>query len=163
MDNLTQIPLTICLGKVTLAAGTTTTLSNTGTTVFAIKGKAYSKAAMTNAATPTTDAVSGAAFVRVGTNEGSIYVVGFDKDGNLKAAQGSVETLDSTGAFVISPKFPVIPDTMCPIGYIVIKAGSTAAAKASGWLFGTSNMSSVTGITYTFVDVVTLPERPQIS
>lgn len=162
MDNLASIPLTLCLGKVTLAAGTTTTLSNTGTTVFAIKGKAYSKAAMSNAATPTTDASTGSAFNPVPANKGSIFVVGFDKDGNLKASQGSVENLSTAGLFINAPQFPVVPDTVCPIGYIVIKAGSSASS-SPGWLFGASNMSSVTGITYTFVDVVGLPPRPQIA
>lgn len=161
MDNLQTIPGTFCTQKVTLAAGTTTTLSNTGTTHYCIKGKAYSKAAMSNTATPTTDANTGSAFNAVVTNYGSIFVVGFDKDGNLKAAQGSIEALDSAGAFINAPQFPVVPDTMCPVGYIVIKAGSTASA--AGWVFGTSNMSSVTGITYTFVDIMTLPSRPQIS
>jgi hypothetical protein len=42
--------------KVALAAGTTTTISTTGTTTYGINGKAYSKAAITNGATPTTDA-----------------------------------------------------------------------------------------------------------
>lgn len=163
MDNLSQIPLTLCLMKSALAAGTTTTISTTGTTHYAIKGKAYTLAAMTNAATPTTDVNSGAAFVRVGANEGSVYVVGLDSSGNVKVAQGSVESLDAAGAFLTAPQFPVIPDTVCPIGYLVIKAGSTAAAKASGWLFGTSNNSGVTGITYTFVSVIGLPARPQIS
>jgi len=163
MDNLASVPLTLCLMTSALAAGTTTTISTTGTTHFAIKGKAYTKSAMTNAATPTTDANTGAAFVRVGTSEGSVYVVGLDKDGNVKVAQGSVVSLDSGGAFLQAPQFPVIPDTVCPIGYLVIKAGATAAAKASGWLFGTSNNSSVTGITYTFVSVIGIPDRPQIA
>ena len=163
MDNLNFNAATICLSKVTLAAGTTTTLSNTGTTVFAVKGKAYSKAAMANAATPTTDGSTGAAFVRVGTNEGSIYIVGFDAAGAVSVSQGSVEALDVGGNFINAPLPPVIPDTVCPVGYLIIKAGSTAAAKATGWLFGTSNNSSVTGITYTFGDLVTMPSRPIIS
>ncbi len=52
---------------------------------------------------------------------------------------------------------------MAPNGYLVIKAGSTADA-TTGFVFGTSNNSSVTGITYTFVSVMgSLPDRPQIS
>ncbi|MBF0260293.1 MAG: hypothetical protein HQL97_00475 [Magnetococcales bacterium] len=161
MDSLTQIPLTLCLGKVTLAAGTTTTISNTGTTVFAIKGKAYSKAAISNGATPTTDAGTAAAFPTISANQGTVVVIGLDKDGNIKACQGSIEDLDSSGSFVRAPQFPAhIPDTMCPIGYIVLKGGSTLVGT---FRFGSSNLSSVTGMTYTFVDVVTLPARPQIS
>ena len=160
MDNLTQIPLTLCLSKVTLAAGTTTTISTTGTTTYAIKGKAYTKSAITNGATPTTDGATGSAFTGITANQGTVVVVGLDSSGNIKAMQGSVESLDSSGSFIKAPQFPVIPDTVCPIGYIVLKGGSTLSGT---WTFGSSNLSGVTGMTYTFVDVVTLPERPQVS
>lgn len=161
MDTLQQVPLTICLGKATLAAGTTTTLSSTGTLAYAIRGKAYSHAALSNTATPTTDVNTGLAFVPVTTNKGSIYVIGYNAAGALRVAQGSVQDLDVGGNFISAPLFPALPDDFCPIGYEVIKAGSTASA--NGWIFGASNQSAVTGITYTFVDVVTMPDRPQIS
>lgn len=161
MDALAQLPLTLCLGKATLAAGTTSTLSSTGTLPFAIKGKAYSHAALSNTATPTTDATTGAAFMPIPTNYGAVIVIGFNATGTLIAAQGPLAALDSAGNFVTAPQFPAIPDTMCPIGYEVIKAGSTAAA--AGFVFGTSNQASVTGITYTLVDVCTLPDRPQVA
>ncbi len=160
MDALQQVPFTLCLSKVALAAGTTTTLSNTGTTVYGIRGKAYSKAAMSNVATPTLDAATGLAFPALSANQGTIVVVGFDAGGNLKVAQGSIQALDVSGNFITSPQFPPIPDTMCPIGYIVLKAGSTLSGT---WQFGTNNLSGVTGMTYTFVDVITLPDRPQVS
>lgn len=161
MDTLQQVPLTICLGKATLAAGTTSTLSSTGTLAFAIRGKAYSHAALSNTATPTTDVNTGVAFVPVTPNTGAVIVIGFNAAGALKAAQGGLQALDTTGNFIVSPQFPAIPDDFCPIGYEVIKAGATASA--SGWVFGTSNQASVTGITYTLVDVVTLPDRPQVA
>lgn len=162
MDNLANYPQTGCAYKATVVAGTTTTITNTGTIYFHIKSKAYSKGAMTNAATPTTDAVTGAAFVPVVTNKGSVFVIGLNKDGTVLCAQGSIEGLDAAGAFINAPQFPVVPDTMAPIAYLVIKAGSTASS--AGWIFGTSNNSSVTGITYTFVDVAAgLPDRPQIA
>lgn len=161
MDFLQQQSLTGCLSKVTLAAGTTTTISNTGTTTFAIKGKAYTKAALSNAATPTTDAATGAAFTGITANQGTVVVIGLDSGGNVKAMQGTVTALDSAGAFITAPQMPYVPDTVCPIGYIVLKGGSTLVGT---WTFGSSNLSSVTGMTYTFVDVALgLPERPQIS
>ena len=161
MDFLQQQSLTGCLSKVTLAAGTTTTISNTGTTTFAIKGKAYTKAALSNAATPTTDAATGAAFTGITANQGTVVVIGFDSGGNVKAAQGTVTALDSGGLFIAAPQMPYVPDTMCPIGYLVLKAASNLSGT---WTFGSSNLSSVTGMTYTFVDVALgLPERPQIS
>lgn len=160
MDALMQVPLTMCVAKVTLAAGTTTTISNTGAIPFCIKGKAYSKTAMTNVATPTTDAAKGSAFRPIVANQGTIVVIGLDSGGNVKAAQGGIEPLDVAGLFMRAPELPSIPDTMCPIGYIVLKGGSTLA---SAWTFGSSNLSGVTGMTYTFVDIMTLPERPQIA
>jgi hypothetical protein len=161
METLALRPVTGCLSKVTLAAGTTTTISTTGTTTYAIKSKAYTKTAITNGATPTTDALTGSAFEGFTANEGTVVVIGFDKDGNVKACQGTVEALDVSGNFILAPSFPNIPDTMCPVGYIVLKGGSTLSGT---FTFGSSNLSSVTGMTYTFVDVLLgLPERPQIS
>lgn len=160
MDNLTQIPLTLCLSKVTLAAGTTTTISTTGTTTYAIDGKAYTKTAITNGATPTTDATTGLAFTGITANQGTVVVIGFDSGGNVKASQGAVQALDVQGNFIIAPQFPGIPNTMCPIGYIVLKGGSTLSGT---WTFGSSNLSGVSGMTYSFTDVITLPDRPQVS
>lgn len=114
MDTLQAIPITMCLGKVTLAAGTTTTISNTGTTVFAIRGKAYSKGAMTNAATPTTDYATGLAFKPIpipatapnlAAGYGSIFMVGLDHSGNLRVIQGTIEALDASGNFINAPQF----------------------------------------------------------
>ena len=160
MDALQQVPLTLCLSKVALAAGTTTTISTTGTTIFGIRGKAYSKAAITNGATPTTDAATGLAFPPLSANNGTIVVIGLDASGNVKAVQGSIQALDVSGNFILAPQLPAVPDTICPIGYIVLKGGSTLVGT---WTFGTNNLSSVTGMTYTFVDVIGLPDRPQVA
>ena len=152
---------------VTLAgfvAGTTTTTTITNNTTYCINGKAYTKTAASNAATPTTDAATGVAFKPVPANHGSIYVFGLDLSGNIKVVQGEVTSLDpAAGTFIDAPEFPIIPDTVCPYGYLVIKAASTYVATTTGWLIGTHNMSSVTGITYTFVDILALPNRPQVS
>jgi len=161
-DPLAFAPVTMALVKATVAAGTTTTLSSTGTIVYAIRGKAYSASAWSNTATPTTDANSGSAFTGVVANKGSVYVIGINAAGAMKVAQGTIESLDATGAFIQAPQFPALPTDFCPLAYLVIKAGSTANA-TTGWIFGTSNNSSVTGITYTFVDIVSLPDRPQVS
>lgn len=166
MDALQMIPLTMCTMKATLAAGTTSTYSTTGTTLFCIKGKAYSKAAVTNGATPTTDATTGSAFTAIPAGSGSVFVFGYDSGGNIKVSQGSVEVLDgsttsgATAKFVRAPQFPAIPDTICPFGYATVLVGSAGAA----WTFGTSNLTgppASTGIN--FVDVMTLPDRPQVA
>lgn len=161
MDFQAAQPGTGCLGKSTLAAGTTTTLSNTGTIAYAIRSKAYSKTAMSNAATPTTDYATGNAFIGVLAGFGSVFTIGLDHSGNLKAVQGTITALDSSGKFVLAPQFGGPPLDFCPIGYLLIQAGSTADA-THGWRFGTDNMSSVTGITYTFDDLALgMPDRPQ--
>lgn len=148
-----------CLSKATLAAGTTTTVSTTGTTVYGINGKAYSAAALTNGATPTTDIVTGAAFVGVPANYGSVFVHGFNAAGALKVAQGKVAALDNAGNFITAPDLPAYPDDFAPFAYLIIKAGSTA----STWTYGSSNQSGATGITYTRQDLIGAPSRPQIA
>lgn len=162
MDMHALRSVTIGPKRATLAAGTTTTLSNTGTMAYTIRGKDYSVSAWSNTATPTTDIVTGAAFDGVKANKGSVFVVGLNAAGAMKAAQGTITDLDSAGAFKLAPQFPGLPTDFAPVGYIVIKAGSTAN-NTTGWVFGTNNMSSVTGITYTFVDSSILPDRPQVS
>jgi len=152
--------ITGALGKATLAAGTTTTISTTGTLPFAIGGKAYSSAALSNQATPTTDVNTGVAFVGVKSGYGSVFVYGFNAAGTLKCAQGSVVPLLNY-AWDAKPQFPALPDDFCPFGYLTILAGSTADA-TTGWLQGSSNQASVTGITYARQDVALgMPDRPQ--
>jgi hypothetical protein len=150
-----------CLSKATLAAGTTSTISTTGTTAYVIRSKAYAKSAISNGATPTTDAATGLAFPSLSANQGAVVLVGLDASGNVKAVQGGIQALDVSGNFLIAPQFGPIPDNFCPIGYIVLKAGSTLSGT---FTFGSSNLSGVTGMTYTFVDVALgMPDRPQVS
>ena len=160
MDQLQQVPLTLCLAKAGLAAGTTNTLSTTAALTYGIKGKAYSKAAITNGATPTIDAASGAAFVPIAANQGTVIVLALDANGNLNAAQGQVQALDVAGNFILAPQLPDVPDTVCPIGYIVLKAGATLAGS---WQFGTGNLSGVAGMSYAFQDLIGMPARPQVA
>lgn len=149
-----------------------TTLDSTGALSWTIKGKAYTLAALTTEATPTTDAVTGAAFKPVigggsvsgAYGNGSVFVLCRDAAKASKVVQGSIVPLGSDGNFVPGnlPQFPEIPDTLAPVGYVVCKAGNTAAT--AGWIFGTSNFSGVTGITLTVADVALgMPDRPQAS
>jgi hypothetical protein len=181
MDNLEIAPLTCCFTKAGLAAGTTTTLTQTlagGATsnIFAIRGKTYSATALSNTATPTTDWATGKAFLPILANQGCVFMVGFNAAGALKAIQGQVVALDTVtvpGNFLTAPQFGALGpagsgqgagggNDFCPIGYLVIQAGSTAS-NTTGWTFGSNNMSSVTGITYTFDDVCGITDRPQVS
>lgn len=164
MDFLQQSPVTMCLGKAAIAAGTTSTYSTTGTTTYAIKGKAFSTAAKANVATPTINSGTASAFNAQAIGTAAAYVFGFDASGTLRVSQGGIENLDAAGNFINSPQFGAIPDTICPIGYLLVRlAPSTATVPSvAAWTFGANNLSAVTGVTYTFVDVVTLPDRPQI-
>lgn len=149
-----------------------TTIDTTGAIVWTLKGKSFTLAALTTEATPTTDAVTGVAFLPVvgggsvagAYGYGSVFVLCRDSAKASKVVQGSIVPLDSAGAFVGGrlPQFPELPDTLCPYAYVVCKAGNTAAT--AGWVFGTSNFSGVTGITLTVQDVALgMPDRPQAS
>lgn len=160
MDYLTQVPVTQATTKAGLTAGTTTTYTTANTVQYAIKGKAYSKTAVTNGATPTTDGTTGAAFAPVAANNGCAFVFGFDASGNIKVSQGGIQALDVAGNFIIAPQFPNIPDNVCPFGYLITKVGNSGAT----WTLGSSNLAGPpTGVTHTFVDVQTLTDRPQVS
>lgn len=176
MDMQQFAPLTACLTKATVAAGTTTTITNTGTITYAVKGKLYTKTAMTNVATPTTDFATGKAFKPIpiplttdnpGPGYGSVFMIGLDKAGTLRVIQGSIEVTDGTN-FLLGPQFGALgpqgvsanDNDFCPIAYLLVSLGSTAVAS---WLFGTNNLSGVTGATYVFQDVATEPDRPQTS
>lgn len=164
MDVLALNPLTANFVKAGFAAGTTSTVSTTATLQYTIRGKSYSKAAITNQATPTTDAATGKAFVPVPASSASIFVCGFNAAGTLLCCQGSVVPLNAqTGnTYLQAPQQGGYPLDFCPFGYLLILAASNASS-TPGWLFGTNNMSAVTGITYTFVDVSGIFDRPQTS
>ncbi len=146
--------------KAGFSAGTTSTITTANTTLYAIQGKAYSKAAASNAASPTTDATDGLAFSPILANQGSVFLLGFNAAGTLQAVQGDIKPLDTSGQFVDAPQFGTCPDSFTPAGYVVVKAGSTA----STWTFGASAFAGPpTGVTFTFVDIMTVPSRPQVS
>lgn len=185
MDNLFAAPATMCTSKVTLAAGTTTTLGSTGTILFCIGGYAYSKAALSTTATPTTDWATGNAFIPipipgtttnlppgvVASSNGYVcaFLVGLDHSGNVKVIQGQIVPLDVSGNPITVPNLPSAlgpagsgstDNDFCPIGYIEVKLGSTAVAT---WTFGTNNWGSVTGVTTSFGDLMSVPGRPPAS
>ena len=160
MENISLNGTTFAAGKAGLAAGTTTTSTIANQVDFCIDGKAFRKAIATNAATPTTDFTTGAAFVGITANRGTVIVYGLDAAGNIRCSQGQVQALDAAGNFITSPQFPAIRDTVCPIGYLVLKGASNLSGT---FTFGSSNLSGVTGMSYSFTDVMVLPARPQVA
>lgn len=140
-------------------SGAATTFTTAVLLVFAILGKAFSKAAVAGGASPTVDGVTGLPITLV-ANKGTVVMWCVDAAGNIKAVQGTTEPLDVSGNFINSaPQFPVLPDTLAPFAYSVHKAGATAVGT---WTFGVSNWNA-TGMTHTAVDILSLPQRPQIA
>lgn len=160
-DNVNFSPLNMTMNKAGAVVGTTTTTSFTANPLsYVANGKHATKATMTNGATPTTDVNTSAAFPAVNANYGTVLVFGVNAAGTLQVAQGTIEALDSAANFLKAPSFPAIPDTMVPYAYCIVKVGSTGSA----WTCGSSNFAGPpTGVTFTFVDVACLPDRPQVS
>ena len=62
MESIELRGANFCSSYAALAAGTGSTFSTTGATLYCIDGKAFTTSAASSAATPTTDAVTGSAF-----------------------------------------------------------------------------------------------------
>ncbi|MDO8547865.1 MAG: hypothetical protein Q7R68_10980 [Nitrospirales bacterium] len=150
------------------ATGAETVYDTTVTICFCVNGKAKTKGAVADQATPTLDYNTGAAFpalvggasVANTPGHGCIVVWGMIADGTVKCMMGTHESLDMDGNFVHAPQFPVVPDLVTPFAYQVLKAGATASATAI--VFGDSNWNA-TGFTNAIVNVFTLPKRPQVA
>lgn len=143
-----------------LTGGAASTFVTAASTDFAINGKVYSKAGGAGQTTPTTDYNTGIAPVGLtAVNTGTVLLFGLNAAGTYLMAQGSVEITDSAGNFINSPKFPVVTDNFCPIGYVVVKAGPTLAAP---FVPGTGNWNQ-TGISTSAVGLIALPDRPVVA
>lgn len=160
MDRLMQAPVTDCLTKAGAAVGTTTTTTIANDTTYRIKGKIYKKTAASNIASPTTDAVTLAAFPAIPVSYGAVLLIGLNAAGSVKFALGPSVPLDVNNKFITAPMFPGLPDDFAPYAYVTILVGSTASA----WTAGTSNFSGPpTGVVFNFVDIGTLPDRLQVA
>lgn len=151
--------------KTGLVKGTTSTLTTTVTSAGMINGKYVSGVtALTNSAAPTTDAVTGAAFVAMGDNKATVLVVGQNAAGTVVMAQGSIEDTQvgvttTAGDFIRAPQFPTLPDDFMVWGYNLVRT----APSASAYTPGTSEWAA-TGVTSSeFVQCGVLPDRPQTS
>lgn len=161
---LTGITAAFSSGALT-GTGAETVFDTTVTITYAIGGKLYTKTAVTDGTTPTTDFNTSATFASqaLAAETGSVFVWGLDKDGNVKLMQGSVTAVrggitTTAGSFDVYPQFPTIPDTVCPFAYTVVKL----APSASAWTIGTSNWNA-SGVSVAHVNISQLPDRPQAS
>lgn len=162
MDNLNLRGVTMNMTNAGLAAGTTTTYVTTATTAHVINGNfGTTLAAQTNTASPTTDVNTGAAFIAQAANQAGVYVWGVNAAGAIKVAQGAIKNTQvgvttTAGAFIETPDFPTLPSDFAPIGYCVVRTSPTGSA----FTLGTTAWAA-SGITATFKNVCTLPDRPQ--
>lgn len=151
--------------KTGLVKGTTSTYTTTVTSAGMIGGKYVTGlAAQTNTATPTTDAVTGAAFVPLTANQATVLVIGQKADSTIQMAQGSIVptvtgVTTTAGAFISSPQFPLLPDDFMVFGYALVRTSPTGNAFTAG-----TTAWAASGITTTeFVQCGVLPDRPQVS
>ena len=144
MDNVAQAPITMFLASMAFAEGTTSTLSTTGTNAYIIQSLFYSRTALTNQATPTTDLATGNAFIAMpvpGTTTGlpagvpsaptlggyaCAFTLGFNAAGTLLAIQGPIVALDTAGNFMNAT--PSLSPSLGPPGP---NPGTTAGIQAN--------------------------------
>lgn len=145
-----------------LVKGTNKSYTTTVTSAGIINGKyATPLTAQTNAAVPTTDSKTGAAFVALATQQATVVVVGQNAAGAIQACQGTIVptalgVTTTAGAFINYPQFPELPDDFIVFGYLLART----APSATSWTFGTDNWAA-TGVTCTeFVQCAVLPARP---
>jgi hypothetical protein len=140
------------------ATGAETVHDTTVTISYSIAGKAYSKAAITDGTTPTSDG-NGDALPAISAGTGVSVVWALDASGSVTLFQGDAKSLDAAGNFEVAPPFPgVNMDNYCPFAYMIIKN----AAGSADFTVGTSNWNA-TGATVSIQDVHQLPARPQTS
>jgi hypothetical protein len=159
MDQLSFRGANFCTTSGLLTAtGAETVHDTTVTIVYCIDGKAATKTAITDGATPTTDFNTGAAFVPLTASKGCVVVWGLSSGGTVRCMQGPIESLDASNGFIKAPQFPAVPATVTPFAYQVLKAASNAGTIT----FGSTNWNA-TGFTNAIQNVLVLPHRPQVS
>lgn len=143
MDTVAKAPITMALANFGFAEGTTSTLSTTGTNAYLIESLFYSRTALTNQATPTTDYATGNAFIPMpipGTTTGlpfgvvsvpstggyaCAFTLGFNAAGTLLAIQGPIVGIDANGNFISAA--PSLSPSLGPPGP---NPGTTAGIQA---------------------------------
>lgn len=146
--------------------GTTSTYTTTVTSTCVVNGVfGTTLGAQTNTASPTTDAVTGAAFIPLTANQATVLVWCITTAGAIKLAQGTITPTETgitttAGNFIAAPQFPEIDlNAMCPIAYGLVRTSPTGSAFTAG-----TTSWAASGITSsTFKNISVLPDRPQVS
>lgn len=132
----------LCLGNYTLSGLTGAATTFTSVAVpYTNRGAAFTRAVNSGAATPTTDAVTGAAMTLV-ANQARVFCWGVNAAGANQVIAGPVAAWTDTSALSTPLQLPSLPDSFTLTATVVIKAGSTTVGT---WTFGTSNWNA-TGI-----------------
>ena len=188
MDTVAKAPLTMCLASMAFAEGTTSTLSTTGTNAYIIGSLFYSRTALTNQATPTTDLATGNAFIPMPiplTTSGlpfgvpnpcagyaCAFTLGFNAAGTLLAVQGPIVGLDANGSFIsaapsLSPSLGLPGPNPGTIAGIEADNNfcpcgfivvKSGATAVATFTFGTTDWST-TGYTTSLGNIASLPGR----
>lgn len=158
--NLDGATFATTVGALT-GTGAETVYDTTAIINYAIGGKGYTKAAVTDGATPTADGDSNT-LNTLAASKGCILVWCLNAAGTVALFQSDVVDLNASNTWEEDggvPQFPPIDlTTWCPFAYSVLLNGSTG----STFTVGSSNWNA-TGMTATHTDVLTLPRRPQSS
>lgn len=156
-------PFTVNYVSAAMVAGTTSTYTTTVTTAGVINGKFVTTlGAQTNTASPTTDALTAAAFVALAANQCCALVFGQTAAGVIQLVQGpiiatNIGVTTTVGTFLKAPQFPELPDNFLPLAYTIVRTAPSAAA----WTPGTSSWTASGVSATTFQNVGVLPSRPQ--
>lgn len=150
----------MAMGNCGFVADTSATTYDIGTAIdFCINGKAYTKATVSNGASPTTDGTTGAAFNAILPDKACVVVVALNSSGTVSFHQGPIVDVDGTAdTLKHAAQLPLVDtNTYCPIAYLKLQTDGTSSA--AGLLPGTANWDA-TGLTTTVVNLITLPARP---
>ena len=155
-NELRGVNLAFSSGLLT-AAGAETVHDTTVTITYSINGVIYSKTAISDGATPTSDANTGAAFLPLAADQACAFVWMLDASGNVAVAQGPIVDVDGdTDRPLYGCQFPEVDeDTYCAFAYQIVQTAGTSSA----WTFGTSDWNA-TGVTDIIKNVSRLPKRP---
>ena len=139
------------------ATGAETVYDTTAVINFAIDGILFSKAAITDGATPTLDH-NGVLFNTLAASRGCALLFLLNAAGTVSVMQGPTEVIDESGTFDKAPEFPESPDGTVAFAYMILENDSTG----STFTIGTSNWNA-TGATNSIKNLGLLPSRPQVS
>lgn len=143
------------------ATGGVNTFSTANVLHYSIDGDAFTKAAVTNAATPTVDVVSGKAITLTAGN--AIAVAwGINDAGNFFVIGSKPVVWDGgtvAPSFGFGNQVPETPQFERPYAMFAITMLKASSALVGTWTFGTS-LWNATGLTVAHHNVLLPPPRP---